>query len=504
MQRSFYKSTTALVISLSLLNPVATNAQDTVIVDCTPELLSDAVACLDPLTGLVILPTPEDAANRAAIDAAVAAEAEAEAEAELAASADADALAAALEAANAASAETEGDEAQTSEDPDTAEASEEAADTGSAPPCDPLDPGSACEASVDGNADATVSEVPDVAPETEAAKAADLPETQDAGEARTLTEDDTRSSNEEFENDVSAAPKAKSGGLSDLEKAGLLLLGAVVVGTIINNNEKVVANTGDRIVVQDESGVYRVYKDDDVLLMQPGATVQTQTFSDGSTRTSVLRADGTRIVTIRDAQGRVQRRLYVGVDGSELTLIDDTRVVEPVDVGALPRRDDNAFTYADTADVAALRLALMANERQSFDRTFSLRQIREIREVRELALEINIDTVTFETGSAAIRPEQAERLKQLGDLMVEIIANDPREVFLIEGHTDAVGEPAFNLALSDRRAETVALALTEYFDVPPESLIVQGYGERFLKVQTLDAERRNRRVAVRRITGLLH
>ena len=334
--------------------------------------------------------------------------------------------------------------------------------------------------------------------------AADSSATEDAGEARTLTEDDTRSSNEEFGTVVGAEPKAEDGGLTNLEKAGLVLLGAVVVGAIINNNEKVVANTGDRIVVQDESGVYRVYKDDDVLLMQPGATVQTQTYSDGSTRTSVLRADGTRIVTIRDAQGRVQRRLHIGVDGTELTLIDDTRVVEPVDVGALPRHDDNAFTYANTADVDALRLALMASERQSFERTFSLRQIREIREVRELALEINIDTVTFETGSAAIRPEQAERLKQLGDLMVEIIANDPREVFLIEGHTDAVGEPAFNLALSDRRAETVALALTEYFDVPPESLIVQGYGERFLKVQTQDAERRNRRVAVRRITGLLN
>ncbi|MCB2132755.1 MAG: OmpA family protein, partial [Rhodobacteraceae bacterium] len=77
------------------------------------------------------------------------------------------------------------------------------------------------------------------------------------------------------------------------------------------------------------------------------------------------------------------------------------------------------------------------------------------------------------------------------------------EVFLIEGHTDAVGSAAYNLALSDRRAESVALALTEYFEVPPENLVVQGYGEAFLKVQTDADERANRRAAVRRITPLL-
>ena len=76
-------------------------------------------------------------------------------------------------------------------------------------------------------------------------------------------------------------------------------------------------------------------------------------------------------------------------------------------------------------------------------------------------------------------------------------------MFLIEGHTDAVGAATYNLALSDRRAETVALALTEYFDVPPENMITQGYGEAYLKIRTLEDERANRRAAVRRITPLL-
>ncbi|MCB2120764.1 MAG: OmpA family protein, partial [Rhodobacteraceae bacterium] len=130
-------------------------------------------------------------------------------------------------------------------------------------------------------------------------------------------------------------------------------------------------------------------------------------------------------------------------------------------------------------------------------------QIRDIREVRDLVPVIDLDAITFETGSAAIRPDQARALSRLGRLIRSYVDESPSEVFLIEGHTDAVGSAAYNLALSDRRAESVALALTEYFEVPPENLVVQGYGEAFLKVQTDADERANRRAAVRRITPLL-
>ncbi|SNR42687.1 OmpA family protein, partial [Paracoccus sediminis] len=75
--------------------------------------------------------------------------------------------------------------------------------------------------------------------------------------------------------------------------------------------------------------------------------------------------------------------------------------------------------------------------------------------------------------------------------------------FLIEGHTDTVGSDAANLALSDRRAESVALALTEYFEVPPENLVVQGYGEQDPQIRREGDIRENRRAAVRQITSLL-
>jgi outer membrane protein OmpA-like peptidoglycan-associated protein len=111
--------------------------------------------------------------------------------------------------------------------------------------------------------------------------------------------------------------------------------------------------------------------------------------------------------------------------------------------------------------------------------------------------------IVFATGSAAIAATEATKLAALGRFISETISLRPYELFLIEGHTDAVGSDTANLTLSDRRAESLALALTEYFGVPPENLVVQGYGEADLLVPTTLAEPRNRRVAVRMISPLL-
>ena len=331
-----------------------------------------------------------------------------------------------------------------------------------------------------------------------------------------VTEDTARSSSEDFANKVNetaadiaqettagqtaAAPAKKDKGLSDGEKAILLGLGAVAVGAMLSNNRKVELNSGDRVVLERPDGSYQIIKDDNALLRQPGSTVRTERFDDGSTRTTVTRADDSRIVTIRDAEYRVLRRIHVAPDGTQTMLFDDTVAAAPVDVTRLPPPAPEVEVSA-SADEEALRRALARES--AFDRHFSLAQIRDIQQVRALVPVIDLNAITFETGSAAIRPDQAPALSRLGNLMKSYIDANPREVFLIEGHTDAVGSAAYNLALSDRRAESVALAMTEYFAVPPENMVVQGYGEEFLKVQTDAAEQMNRRASVRRITDLL-
>ena len=328
-----------------------------------------------------------------------------------------------------------------------------------------------------------------------------------------VTEETARSSDEEFETavgDAAPAPQQNAAaaeddsGLSTRERNVLLGLGALAIGTLLNNGSKVVANSGDRAIVE-QNGQYRVLKDDDALLRQPGSNVTTYRFADGSTRTVVVRENGVEVETIRSAEGRVLRRTKLLPDGRSVVLFDDTQKAERVVVNELPQvqEDRNAVSSSRAVSAEDLAAALAAQDAKSVERRFSLAQIRNIDAVRRLTPVINVDSVNFDTGSSVIRPQEAEELAALGNALRELIDRNPAEVFLIEGHTDAVGAATFNLALSDRRAETVALALTEYFDVPPENMVVQGYGESDLAVRTLTAERANRRVAVRRITQLL-
>lgn len=323
------------------------------------------------------------------------------------------------------------------------------------------------------------------------------------GEARSeiVTEETARSSSEEPGAARTAQTPVDDSGLSNFEKFALGALGIAAVSAILDNDEEVVASTSDRAVVQGSDGQYRVLKNDDELLRQPGVRVDTKEFADGSTRSIVTRENGEQVITIRAADGQVLKRTRVTADGQRIVLFDDTQRFEPVNLQQVQNSAPSAATVRANDD-ADLRAALAALENPT-DRAYSLQQIREIRAVRELMPLIELDDINFETGSATIRPEEARDLTDIGRALASAIAENPNEIFLIEGHTDAVGGAAMNLVLSDRRAESAALALTEYFDIPPENLVVQGYGEANLKVPTADAERANRRVAVRRITPLL-
>lgn len=393
-------------------------------------------------------------------------------------------------------------------DGDAGVAAPEAAATGTTTP-DGASPAAESDASAD-TAAAPASGADDAVQGSPATSAAALDETATAEVTEEeITEENSRSSSEDFATPVdeaaassaAQASSSESGGNSDLARALLLGLGGVAVGTMLSNNRQVALSTPDRIVVTRPDGTRQLIRDDVVLLRQPGSTVATENFDDGSSRTVVTRADGSRVVTIRDADLRVLRRTLVSADGTQTVLLDDTGAVEAVDVASLPAPAQQANPSAAGLDEAQLREALM--RQTDLDQRFSLAQIRDVPQVRLLAPAIDVETVNFETGSAAIPADQAESLAVLGSVIRETIESNPREMFLIEGHTDTVGDPAANLALSDRRAESVALALVEYFQVPPENMIVNGYGEQFPKVQQEGDVPDNRRAAVRRITDLL-
>lgn len=105
-------------------------------------------------------------------------------------------------------------------------------------------------------------------------------------------------------------------------------------------------------------------------------------------------------------------------------------------------------------------------------------------------------TVTFATGAWMLTPEAERALAPLGRALSSQDLAGYR--FRIEGHTDNVGSPAMNQALSERRAAAVREYLIAKFGVAPERLVAVGLGQTQLLEPTppQTSSVRNRRVQV--------
>jgi outer membrane protein OmpA-like peptidoglycan-associated protein len=276
---------------------------------------------------------------------------------------------------------------------------------------------------------------------------------------------------------------------------------------------------GDRVVIREP---------DRMIIREGGRTIIRHNESDrfrhggrevavdrrgGEVTTIVERPDGTRIVSVTDENGRLIRRTRRARDGREIVIIDNRHnwrpgvtanyyVELPAPVVRIPR--ERYIVEADRASREDIYAALIAPPVERIDRRYSLEEVRYSPRVRERMPRIDLDTITFESGAWELTPEHIERLAVIAEGINRALAQNPSEVFLIEGHTDAVGADDDNLSLSDRRAESVAVALSEQFQVPAENLTTQGYGEQYLKIPTDGPERKNRRVSARRVTPLLN
>ena len=266
-----------------------------------------------------------------------------------------------------------------------------------------------------------------------------------------------------------------------------------------------------RVIIKDPNGQSFI-RHSDVDRFRYGARDVRVQRQGNDTRTVIVRPDGTQIITINDDNGRLLRRIRRDHRGREIVIIDN-RPRGPRGIGgyfvALPPPvlhipQDRYIVEAEDAPPELIYETLVAPPVERIDRAYSLEEIRYSPSVRQRMRSIDLDTITFETGSADIDPNQAAKLKVIADGINRAIEKNPQEVFLIEGHTDAVGNDVDNLSLSDRRAESAAALLTQQFGVPPENLTSQGYGEQYLKVATDGPERQNRRVTVRNITPLLN
>jgi outer membrane protein OmpA-like peptidoglycan-associated protein len=167
-------------------------------------------------------------------------------------------------------------------------------------------------------------------------------------------------------------------------------------------------------------------------------------------------------------------------------------------------------TYEERGDIAAaeadddlLERQLVAPPTRRIDRRYSRSEFRRNPGLRDYMPAIEVDTIRFGFNEAFVREEEIPQLERIGEIIERIVASNPDEVFLIEGHTDAVGSDSYNQALSEKRADAVREAMLQYFNIAPQNIETIGYGEDFLKIETEEAEQENRRVTIRRITPLL-
>ncbi|MBN8242767.1 OmpA family protein [Nitratireductor aquimarinus] len=270
----------------------------------------------------------------------------------------------------------------------------------------------------------------------------------------------------------------------------------------------------NRTIVEINNQIFVESPDSDRLILDEDE-VYYEELQRGRVREVVTRPNGVRLITVRNRYGDVIRRVRVAPDGREqvLVFVPDERL-DTVDRWRDPARDlpplrltipvsdyileaervenpDRYYTFLEKPPVEPVR------------RMYSLEEVKRSARVRDMVRRIDLDTVEFGFGSAEIQESEIDELEAIATAIDRMLERNPAETFLIEGHTDAVGSDLANLALSDRRAESVARALTDVFGIPPENLVTQGYGERYLKIDTQARERENRRVALRRITPLV-
>ncbi|MCW2336852.1 outer membrane protein OmpA-like peptidoglycan-associated protein [Sphingobium sp. B2D3A] len=102
--------------------------------------------------------------------------------------------------------------------------------------------------------------------------------------------------------------------------------------------------------------------------------------------------------------------------------------------------------------------------------------------------------ITFATDQATVQPQAQSTLDQVASTLAEY----PKTMIDVLGHTDSDGSEAYNQALSERRAQAVANYLGRR-GIDPIRMATMGYGETrpVASNETADGKAQNRRVEIK-------
>lgn len=169
-------------------------------------------------------------------------------------------------------------------------------------------------------------------------------------------------------------------------------------------------------------------------------------------------------------------------------------------VRSKPAKPEKAGPATPSAATIERKLEAAPRARIRPEDRVTIREFKKRPDLRRQAPSIDIQSINFAFGSAEIPYSQFGKIENIATAMRRILRRDRGELFLIEGHTDAVGSWGSNLRLSEARAASLKRVLVGEFGIPSRALDTVGYGEEYLLVQTQYENWQNRRVTLRRVT----
>ncbi len=107
--------------------------------------------------------------------------------------------------------------------------------------------------------------------------------------------------------------------------------------------------------------------------------------------------------------------------------------------------------------------------------------------------------INFDFNKATVKKIYYPQIKKVA----EILKANPKLKIEIDGYTDNIGNPKYNLKLSLRRAEAIKNILVKVYHINPKRIVVKGYGEKYPLVPNTTATNRalNRRAEIINITN---
>jgi outer membrane protein OmpA-like peptidoglycan-associated protein len=148
---------------------------------------------------------------------------------------------------------------------------------------------------------------------------------------------------------------------------------------------------------------------------------------------------------------------------------------------------------AERDRAAAKEVAAQAEHDRAALREQLRRQLNQVLETRESArgLIVNLSDVLFDTGSATLKPGAREKLARVSGILL----SHPELTLQVEGHTDSVGDEAYNQRLSESRADSVRSYLIAQ-GIQTSAVSTKGFGmsQPVASNDTAAGRQQNRRV----------